>query len=67
MNKDNSGMWLLASATLFAIAFMGGAIAFGWYRAGIQADVYNRQGAHMTRWEVFIGAKPIVRNMVVDQ
>ena len=31
---------------------------WSWYRAGVQVDIYKRQGIQITRWEVFIGAKP---------
>lgn len=50
------------------IFFVFGAatLAFKWYSSGIQADVWRREGAHMTQWEVFVGAKPIVRNIQVD-
>jgi hypothetical protein len=49
-------------------AVIGCLIAFGvgmkWYRAGIQQEVYRRQGCEMSRWEVFMGAKPIDRQLV---
>ena len=34
----------------------------GWKQAGIQAAVYDRQGVHMTQWELFMGAEPIERS-----
>jgi hypothetical protein len=37
-----------------------------WYRAGVQADVWRRQGAEMSTWEVFLGAKPIIRGVVQE-
>lgn len=42
-------------------------IGFGigaWYASGVQADVYRRQGVEMSQWEVFVGAKPVVRQIV---
>ncbi len=42
-------------------------VLLGWYKAGVQTAVYERQGVHMTQFEVFIGAKPITRNMVVTE
>jgi hypothetical protein len=30
----------------------------GWYRAGVQAGVYEREGIQITQWEVFVGSKP---------
>jgi hypothetical protein len=42
------------------------AIAFGvnWYKAGVQQEVYRRQGCEMSRWEIMLGAKPIDRQLV---
>lgn len=31
---------------------------FGWYKAGLQADVYRREGIEISQWEVFVGVKP---------
>ena len=41
------------------------ACAIGWdlYRSSCQAAVWTRQGAPMSTWEVFMGAKPIVRQV----
>lgn len=36
---------------------------WGWYKAGVQQGVYQRQGVQMSRWEVFLGAKPVERYM----
>ena len=32
-----------------------------WYKAGVQADVYRREGIEMSQWDVFMGAKPAER------
>jgi hypothetical protein len=48
------GCFVFAALTLFAAGVF-------WYRAKIQRDVYERQGVHMTTWEVFCGAKPVER------
>jgi hypothetical protein len=34
-----------------------------WYRAGVQVEVWKREGIEMTQWEVFMGAKPLERNV----
>ncbi len=34
-----------------------------WYRAGVQAEVYRREGIEVTQWEVFCGAKPAERTI----
>ena len=39
-------------------------IWWAWYCSSVQAEVYRRQGAAMSTWEVFIGAKPIIRQQV---
>lgn len=33
-------------------------LGWNWYRAGVQADTYHRQGIQLTQWECFIGTKP---------
>ena len=38
--------------------------AWKWYRAGVQQEVWNREGIHMTRWEVFTGATPASRQFI---
>ena len=48
---------------LVGILFLGLAF-YGWYRAGVQQEVYKRQGCEMSQWEVFMGAKPIDRQLV---
>lgn len=40
-------------------------VGAGWYRAGVQAEVYRRQGVEMSTWEVFTGAKPAERTIHV--
>jgi hypothetical protein len=44
--------------------FVTGAFGLCWYQAGLQQEVYKRQGCEMTQWEVFMGAEPIDRQMV---
>lgn len=39
----------------------------GWYRAGVQAEVYCREGIYMTQWEVFVGAKPAERTININE
>lgn len=60
MNHDD---WVtLRMVLLLAALVICGVTGAKWYAAGIQRDVYARQGCRMTRWEVFCGAKPIDRN-----
>jgi hypothetical protein len=50
-----------AAAVLAIIAGIILAPMAAWYKAGVQVEVYRRQGVEMTTWEVFMGAKPVER------
>lgn len=47
------------------IAVCGLFVTFEWYTASKQADVYRRSGVEMSTWEVFIGCKPITREVII--
>lgn len=47
----------------FALAMIFATAWFHWYRCGIQADVWQREGITVTQWEVFMGAKPMERTI----
>jgi hypothetical protein len=65
--KDKSlTMMFVALIIVAVVGIIGGPILFKWYAAGVQVAVYERQGVHMTRWEVFVGAKPIVRSVITE-
>jgi hypothetical protein len=49
------GVIILLMSFLFCVS---------WYRAGVQQEVWHRQGVRMTQWEVFWGAKPVERYIV---
>lgn len=53
--------WFLIGVVGLFSAVIVGAAAWGWYKAGIQQEVYRRQGVEMSRWEVYLGAKPVER------
>ena len=36
-------------------------LGWKWYRAGVQSDVYQREGITISQWEVFVGSKPAER------
>jgi hypothetical protein len=40
------------------------ALGFKYYRAGVQQEVYHRQGVEMSRSEIFWGAQPAERAMI---
>jgi hypothetical protein len=40
------------------VAVFGG---WEWYVAGVQQQVYARQGVQMSHWEIMLGARPVVR------
>lgn len=44
----------------FALLLILSIIVFpiSWYASGIQQQVWERQGIHLTHWEVFMGAHP---------
>lgn len=64
MSRDDLFVWLLLiSIGLLVLVILIGAPIMAWYQAGVQADVYRRQGVEMTTWEVFMGAKPIERSI----
>lgn len=44
-----------------------GAVMWGWYRAGIQQHVYEREGIHMSQWEIFIGTRPLERTINIKE
>lgn len=62
--RENAGPLLLVGLMVLAVlAFAALMVAVEWYRAGLQAGVYQRQGVEMTTWEVFMGAKPAERTI----
>lgn len=67
MKKDASVIFgMTAAAIIIAVAVITGPI-FGWYKAGVQAEVYRRQGVEMTQWEVFVGAHPAERTVNIKE
>ncbi len=52
----------LAAVIIIALLLIG-ALLIGWIRAAVQAEVYRRQGIHMTTFECFLGAKPAERTI----
>lgn len=63
--SDNKQAFIIFLVAPFII--LASAIAYSWYLAGIQVAVYERQGVHMTRMEVFLGAEPIVRPVIIQE
>lgn len=43
------------------------AVAVAWWRAGVQQRVWERQGCHMSQWEVFMGAAPVERALLPER
>lgn len=50
-------------AMLLLALCLAGATYWDWYMAGVQAEVYRREGIEMTQWEVFVGARPAERTV----
>lgn len=42
-------------------------VGFSWYKAGLQSEVYHRQGIHITQWELFIGVNPAEKVIQIRQ
>ncbi len=61
-NKEESWTTVFILAAILLVVGVG-ALGFRWYKAGVQQEVYRRQGCEMSRWEVFMGARPIERYM----
>lgn len=38
-----------------------------WYRAGMQAKLYKRQGIEISQWEVFMGVEPAERVIQIKE
>ena len=60
-NDDKAGCIVnLFVLLLLAILILGSSF-WSWYKAGIQSDLWKREGIEITQWEVFLGAKPAQR------
>jgi hypothetical protein len=51
----------------FIVAMLSLCVVVDWYRAGVQARIYERQGIKMTQWEVFMGAEPAEKVIQVPE
>jgi hypothetical protein len=56
-NLDEPGCFVLLIIGIFAL-IIACVIAWKWYACSIQQDVYARQHIVMSKWEIFMGAKP---------
>lgn len=61
MKSVTAEVWTYIVGGVIALMAIIGAPMFAWYKAGLQQEVYRRQGVEMTQWEVFMGAKPVER------
>lgn len=61
-SDEKTGPWK-AGIFFVAIILLVAGVVWGtaWYKAGVQQDVYRRQGVEMSQWEIFIGSKPVER------
>lgn len=70
-SKARTGMRPETKALVVMFGILGLVVALGiwwiWYVAGVQVEVYRRQGITMTRWEVFVGAEPAERVVQVKE
>lgn len=63
MRRMSLDMQGFVATVLFISAVLILGIGWTWYRAGVQQAVYEREGVHLTQWEVFVGAKPAERTI----
>ncbi len=63
-NNDKEGCLQAVLLGIVVVFIVAGVLCWHWYTAGVQAEVYRRQGVNMTQWEVFMGAKPVERYVV---
>ncbi len=63
--EEKESVWIVLIAVLFLcfLFFVFGCA--GWYRAGVQSEVYRRAGVEVTQWECFIGMKPAERAVIL--
>lgn len=40
---------------------VGICIGIAYYKAGVQKEVWDREGVHLSQWEVMMGAHPMER------
>lgn len=65
-DRDGKGLATFLGLVLGALLIAGG-VWWSWYRAGVQAEVYRREGVEMTQWEVYLGARPAERTVNVKR
>ncbi len=59
---------IMAILGLFVVTLiLAAAIAWDWYRSGVQQRVWARQGIAMTQWEVFIGVDPAQKSITIRE
>jgi hypothetical protein len=67
MTSDSKAMWLIGAGMLLITLAVGTVgLGWGWYKAGVQVEVYQREGIKMTQWEIFVGAKPAERTININ-
>ncbi len=68
MSKPEMPWWLpLAAFGALVVAGLIFGLWFPWYQAGMQVAVYERQGIHMTQWEVYMGIQPAERVIQIKE
>lgn len=57
----------MGCSLLFLVLVLGIGACIGWYRASVQANLWQREGVEITTWEILWGAKPIERNINIKE
>lgn len=61
--SDKLFFGFIAAITLVVLTTPLFVAYLSWYRAGIQREVWQREGINLTQWEIFVGARPLERNI----
>ena len=64
---DDTNWAVLALIIVLILGIFSILLAWSWYRAGVQTDIYKRQGIEISHWEVFIGSTPAERVIQIKE
>lgn len=65
--KDDNSLAVGCVGIVFFVVLLTIVTSWKWYRAGVQAGLWRREGTEITQWEVFTGATPLDRNIRVQE
>jgi hypothetical protein len=56
---------LIYGGIILVVAVFG--VSLEWYQAGVKAAMYHRNGIEVSQWEVFCGATPPARILMLPE